>query len=68
MRDHLQIAEDKQIEIYRKMSPAEKWQEAFRLMQAARELKRAFFKNRHPEWSEEQVEDEVRRIFLYAST
>jgi hypothetical protein len=55
-----------QMEIYRKMSGAERLQQAEKLYWMAREIKRAGVRYLHPEWTEEQVEQEVRRIFLYA--
>lgn len=55
-------------EIYRKMSPAEKWNEAFRLRELAWEIKAASIRITHPDWNEQQVHAEVRKIFLYAVT
>jgi hypothetical protein len=59
---------DHQQEIYLKMSPAQKWEEVCKLRAIAWMLKRAAVKERHPEWSAEEIENEVRKIFLYAVT
>ncbi|MEW6302136.1 MAG: hypothetical protein AB1705_01610 [Verrucomicrobiota bacterium] len=57
-----------QIEIYRKMSGAKRLQIAEDLYWTARKWKAAGVKAQHPDWTEEQVQDEVRRIFLHATT
>jgi hypothetical protein len=57
-----------QIEIYQKMLPEKKLAIAEQLYWTARELKGCGLKQQHPDWSEEQVAQEVRRIFLYART
>ena len=35
---------------------------------SARELKKRALKRRHPDWAEEQIEREVRRIFLLSTS
>lgn len=55
-----------QAEIYRKMSPEEKFQQLIALDQMARTIKAAGLRNLHPEWSENRIQNEVKRIFLYA--
>lgn len=55
-----------QREIYRRMSPAKKLEIAGRLYWDARRLKAAALRGQHPDWSEEEVQDKVREIFLYA--
>lgn len=57
-----------QTEIYKRMTPDERWQQALRLNAAARELKAAGLRSQHPDWSEKKIQDEVRKIFLYAAT
>jgi hypothetical protein len=59
---------DRQIKIYRGMTPDRRWQEALRLYDFAREFKAAAIRNLHPEWSEQRVRAEVRKVFLYAHT
>ncbi|MGB0678330.1 MAG: hypothetical protein ACPGUV_01545 [Polyangiales bacterium] len=67
-RPHLREAERVRWEILRRMTPAERWQAAERLYWSARRLKEAFFRQRHPEWSEDEVQAAVREVFLYART
>jgi len=58
----------KQIEIYRKMPGQRRLELAERLYWFARDVKAAGIRSHHPDWSEEQVQAEVRRIFLHART
>ena len=58
----------KQIEILRRMTPSQRWQAARRLYWTVRRHKSAFLQSQHSDWSPEQVEAEVRRIFLHAGT
>jgi len=53
---------------YAGFTPAQKWAEAVKLRQMAWDLKTAYIRHIHPEWSDEQVKDAVREIFLYATT
>ncbi len=55
-----------QIEIYRRMTPEQRYQAGRDLYWSARRLKASYLRHQHPEWTEAQVDDEVRRIFLYA--
>ena len=55
-----------QLAAYKRMTPAEKLFLAARINRDARSLKAAGLRMLHPEWSEERVAAEVRRIFLYA--
>ncbi len=54
-------------EIYRRMPPAEKLQQAITLYRMAQQLKAAGVRMLHPDWTSEQVEEEVKHIFLHAS-
>ncbi len=56
-----------QIDIYRNMPPWRKLAIAAEFNRSARELKKAWLKMQHPEWSEKQLQSEVRKVFLYAS-
>ena len=58
-------AEDPQVEIFRRMTPEQKLRAAERLYWSARELKAAWFRQEHPEWTEEQVKKAVRDAFLF---
>lgn len=55
-----------QKKIYAAMTPSQKLRQVLRLRQSAWDLKAAWLRKIHPEWTEVQVQDEVRRIFLYA--
>jgi hypothetical protein len=48
------------------MTPEQKLRVALDLYYSARELKAAGLKNQHPEWSEDDVRQKVREVFLYA--
>ncbi len=54
------------VQALRRMSGAEKLEAAFALWHAARRLKAAALRERHPDWTEERVDQEVREIFLRA--
>jgi hypothetical protein len=58
----------KQIEIFRRMSPEQKLALAERLWTEVRELKRAYLRQLHPDWTEEHVQQKLREIFLHAGT
>lgn len=55
-------------DVLRRMTPAQKLEAAVRLYWSARELKAAWLRQQHPEWTEAEVEDAVKKAFLYAST
>ena len=57
-----------QIRIYKSMTPEQKYQVFLSLYRTARRLKAAGLRLGHPDWDEKQIEAEVRRIFMYAST
>jgi hypothetical protein len=55
-----------QLEVLRRMTPAERLQAATRLYWTARQIKEAALRARHPEWSAEQLQRAVRDAFLFA--
>jgi hypothetical protein len=55
-----------QIQILRRMTPEQRWRAAHQLYWSLRRHQAAFLRDLHPEWSDEQVERETRRIFLHA--
>jgi hypothetical protein len=57
-----------QIEIFRRMTPEQRWQAAHQLYWTMRRHKAAFIHSQHPDWSKTEVEGEVRRIFHCART
>jgi len=50
------------------MSAERKWELSMQLNYSTRALKVASIKKDHPEWDEKKVNEEVRKIFLNAST
>lgn len=52
----------------RAMSPTEKWEVAKGLLRTARETRRAGLTLRHPEWSPQQIEQELARELARART
>jgi hypothetical protein len=56
------------VEILRALSPQRKLEVAQSLRRTAWELTAAGIRNRQPEWSELQVQEEVRAIFRRAGT
>jgi hypothetical protein len=68
MNSNFNLADDIQSEIYSKMSFYQKWEEVCKLREAAWKLKAAGLRAKHPKWSEETIQKEVRKIFLYATT
>jgi hypothetical protein len=57
-----------QLEIYRAMSPAERLQQSTRLYWSARRLREAYERMLHPDWTDDEINDHVRKIFLRAVT
>jgi len=60
--------DEEQMRILKAMTPAQRYQIMVDLYNTARELKTAGVRMLHPEWTDEEVEAEVRRIFLHATT
>jgi hypothetical protein len=57
-----------QIEALRRMTPEQRWTAARQLYWTVRRHKAAFLQSQHSEWSDDRVQEEVRRIFLHAGT
>jgi len=57
-----------QIELFRRMTPEQRWQAAHQLYWTMRRHKTAFLQSLHPTWSDQQVADAVRQIFSHART
>jgi hypothetical protein len=57
-----------QIAILRRLTPGQRWDAAHRLYWTMRRHKAAFLQSQHPDWNEQAVADEVRRIFSNART
>lgn len=54
--------------IYSKMSFSQKWEQVCQLRETAWAMKAAGVRALHPDWSDEEVQNQVRSIFLYAVT
>lgn len=52
----------------RRMTGEQKWRTAFGMYWSARKLKAAAVRDQHPEWTEEQVQQRVKEIFMHAVT
>ena len=68
---YLQVLPDEdtgpdQIAALRRMTPEQRWRAARELYWSARRLKAAYLRDQHADWSEDQIEREVRRIFFHA--
>jgi len=60
--------QDVQREILKKMMPSQKLHLAMRLYYSAWELKSAWLRHLHKDWSDEQIRQEVKRIFTNAGS
>lgn len=58
---------DVELEIFKKMPPADKLRRIASLYLQAKEWKRAAIKSQHSDWSKRQVEDRLKEVFLYGS-
>ena len=61
-------ADEIQRNIYKDMTSIQKWQVVKELRTAAWHIKAAGVRHQNPDWTEEQVEEKVKEIFLYATT
>jgi hypothetical protein len=59
-----EVENDPAIRIIAAMTPEQRLNAAMRLYWSARELKAAYTRSTHPDWSEEQVRKEVRDVFI----
>jgi IMP dehydrogenase/GMP reductase len=66
--DHVRTAHDRQVTIYRAMSPQQRLAQALRMNRTMRELMAAGFRDRHPEWTGRQVDRAVADRILHART
>ena len=58
----------RQIEGFRRMTPAQKLQMVAELYRAGIRLRMAGLRMAHPDWPDERLEHEARRALLYAGT
>jgi hypothetical protein len=61
-------ATPEQLAIFRRMTPERRLALAEQLYWSARELKAAWLRVQHPDWTEELIAREVRRLFGHART
>jgi hypothetical protein len=66
--EHEKLAEKIHAEALSKMTFAQKWERICELRETAWKLKAANLRSQHRDWSESQVHDAVRKIFLYGTT
>lgn len=66
--DHVRLAHERQVAIYRAMTPQQRLEQAMRMNQSMRELMAAGFRDRNPSWTEAQVRRAVAERILYART
>ena len=52
----------------RRMTGAQKLRTAFQMYWSARRLKAARLRQQHPDWTEEEVQQRVKEIFMYMVT
>jgi len=66
--DHVRAAHDRQVAIYRAMTPQQRLEQALRMNRSMRQLMATGFRDRHPEWTEPQVTRAVADRILHART
>jgi len=59
-------AKERQMGVYRRMTPAQRVETAIRLSVTAREIKAAALRSLHPDRDEKRILGVVRETFLYA--
>jgi len=67
LKSHSLKMHPEQKKAYWAMTPEQKLRVALDLYYSAREFKTAGLKKQHPEWTEDDIRQKVREIFLYAS-
>jgi hypothetical protein len=66
--DHLRAAHERQVAIYRAMTPQDRLRQALRMNRSMRELLAAGFRQRQPTWTDAQVRAAVAERILHACT
>lgn len=56
------------ISTLRSLSGEDKLRSAFQLYWSARKLKASFLRKEHPDWDEDTVQEEIKRIFSHATS
>ena len=66
--DHVRAAHERQVMIYRAMTPQQRLAQALRMNQTMRKLMATGFRERNPGWTEAEVKRAVADRILYART
>ena len=66
--DHIRAADERQVAIYRAMTPQQRMAQALRMNQTMRQLMAVGFRDRNPSWTEAEVKRAVADRILYART
>jgi hypothetical protein len=66
--EHERVARERQLEIIRALTPQQRLQQALRMNRTARALLAAGFRQRHPDWTENEVKRAVANRILHART
>ncbi|HEY4246985.1 MAG TPA: hypothetical protein VGM64_09030 [Lacunisphaera sp.] len=66
--DHVQAAHERQVAIYRAMTPQQRLEQALRMNRTMRELMAVGFRDRQPTWTEAQISRAIADRILYART
>lgn len=61
------ILSNEEIKAFRCMKPADKLEQIASIHIQARKWKHAALKKQHPDWTDEQIEQRVKEIFLYGT-
>ena len=64
MTDHAKIAETKQADLLRAMTPGRRLEIAISMYETAWAIKSSALRARHPEWEEKELQVRLRRTFL----
>ena len=63
---HQESSQTRQREIFKRMTPKQRVDAAYRLYWSARELKAAGLRAQHPYWADEEIQQAVKEAFMYA--
>jgi len=66
--DHVRAAHERQVAIFRAMTPQQRLEQAGRMNHTMRKLMAAGFRDRHPTWTEPQIRRAVADRILHAHT
>lgn len=61
-------AEIRQLDLYRSMTPFQRWEQAVKLREMAWGIRLMSLKRKHPEWTPAELDSAVREFFVHATT